>query len=109
MLMFNDSPIPGAADQIAQLRQRHGRLEASLRHYEAQIADQAQQLSKLNKPRDYGDNEDGDIEVEAPALEDFTLEDMRREEEEIAELEKKKKALEDRVSGMEKDISGVMR
>ena len=46
---------------------------------------------------------------EAPAFEDFTVEDMRREEEEIAELERKKKALEDRVTGMEKDISGVMR
>lgn len=110
--MSNLSPIAGAADQIAQLRQRHGRLEASLRHYEAQIADQAAQLSKLNKPRDYGSDGDGEDDAgvpDAPVFEDFTVEDMRREEEEIAELEKKKKALEDRVSGMEKDISGVMR
>lgn len=112
MLMCICSPIAGAAEQIAQLRQRHKRLEASLRHYEAQIADQAAQLSKLNKPRDYGsdyEGEDDDEAPEAPVLEDFTVEDMRREEEEIAELERKKKSLEERVSAMEKDISGVMR
>ena len=104
------SPIAGAADQIAQMRQRHGRLEASLRHYETQIADQAAQLSKLNRSRDFGDDDDdGEADVEAPVLEEFTIEDMRREEEEIAELERKKKALEDRVAGMEKDISGVTR
>lgn len=111
-LIIKYSPIAGAAEQIAQLRQRHRRLEASLAHYETQIADQAAQLSKLNKPRDYGSDNDGDADTvvpEAPVFEDFTEEDMRLEEEEIQELERKKKALEDRVSGMEKDISGVMR
>jgi predicted nucleic acid-binding Zn-ribbon protein len=92
------------------MRQRHRRLEGSLQHYEAQIADQAAQLSKLNKPRDYGDDYDGEEEVpEAPVFEDFTEEDMRALEEEIEELERKKKGLEDRVTAMEKDISGVMR
>ena len=112
ILTGRNSPIAGTAEQIASLRQRHQRLEASLRHYEAQIADQADQLSKLNKSRDYGSDYDGEGDAEVPdalAFEEFTVEDMRREEEEIAELEGKKKGLEERVSAMEKDISGVMR
>ena len=110
LLTYFDSPIAGAAEQIATLRQRHRRLEGSLQHYETQIAEQAAQLSKLNKPRDYGSDYDGEEDLpEAPAFEDFTEEDMRKAEEEIEELERKKKGLEDRVSAMEKDISGVMR
>jgi hypothetical protein len=82
-----------------------------LQHYETQIADQAVQLSKLNKSRDYGsDYEDGDTALpEVPVLEEFTAEDMAQAEEEIRVLERKKKSLEDRVAGMDKDISGVMR
>lgn len=82
-----------------------------MQHYEIQIADQAAQLGKLNKSRDYGsDYEDGDAAMlEAPVLEEFTAEDMAQAEEEIRELERKKKSLEDRVAGMDKDISGVMR
>jgi predicted nucleic acid-binding Zn-ribbon protein len=94
------------------LRQRYCRLEASLRHYEAQIAEQAEQLSKLNKPRDYDSDYEGDGDPDVPeasAFEEFTEEDMRREEEEILELERKKRGLEERVSNMEKDISGVTR
>ncbi|KIW05560.1 uncharacterized protein PV09_03437 [Verruconis gallopava] len=110
--LCNVYPIPGAAEKIAALRQRHQRLESSLRYYEAQIAEQAAQLSKLNRPRDYGSDYDGEADLdaqEALTFEDFTEEDMRREEEEIKELERKKRSLEERVSNMEKDISGVTR
>lgn len=34
---------------------------------------------------------------------------MRQEEKEIKELEKKKRGLEDRVSGMERDLGGLLR
>ena len=35
--------------------------------------------------------------------------EVKIDEEEIRELERKKHALEDRVSGMEKDLAGVLR
>jgi hypothetical protein len=35
--------------------------------------------------------------------------DFRLEQEEIQELEKKKRALEDRVAGMERDLGGLLR
>jgi hypothetical protein len=107
------SPIPGALDKIASLRQRHRRLAASIQHYEAKVTEQSSQLSRMNRSRDYGsDYDDGEVNTageEPVVLEEFTEEDMRIEEEEILELEQKKRSLEERVSAMEKDINGVMR
>ncbi|KAF2436290.1 DASH complex, subunit Spc34 [Tothia fuscella] len=109
-------PIPHAAEQITRLRQRHSRLTASINHYEARVAEQNAQLSRMNRQREYGSDYGGEDDAEdgaegEEAVEDypFTEEDMRREEEEVKELERKKRALEERVSGMEKDISGVLR
>lgn len=39
----------------------------------------------------------------------ITVEDLEKEEQEIQELERKKGALEDRVSGMERDLGGLLR
>jgi hypothetical protein len=105
------SPIPGATDKIASLRQRHRRLAGSIQHYEAKVAEQTSQLSRLNRSRNYGSDYDGEevVEEEPVTMEEFTEEDMRLEEEEIMELERKKRRLEERVSAMEKDINGVMR
>jgi len=105
------SPIPGAVDKIASLRQRHRRLAASIQHYETKVAEQTSQLSRMNRSRDYGSDYDGEetVEEEPIATSEFTEEDMRLEEEEILELERKKRNLEERVSAMEKDINGVMR
>jgi len=103
-----NSPIPGAQDRIAAMRQRHSRLEASLEYYEARIAEQTEQLSALNRSRGYDDPQPTEIGVEiaAPIMTD---EDLRREEEEVRQLERKKKGLEDRVHSMGRDISGVLR
>ncbi|KAF2687892.1 DASH complex, subunit Spc34 [Lentithecium fluviatile CBS 122367] len=101
-------PITGAQDRIAAMRQRHGRLEASIEYYESRIAEQTEQLSRLNRSRGYDDVEPDEVRVEtvAPIMTD---EDLRREEEEVRQLERKKKGLEDRVSSMGRDISGVLR
>lgn len=90
------------------MRQRHSRLEASLDYYESRIAEQTEQLSKLNRSRGYDDPplEDAGMETAAPIM---TEEDLRREEEEVRQLERKKKGLEDRVNSMGRDISGVLR
>lgn len=39
----------------------------------------------------------------------LSVEDLRREEEQVKQLEQKKKGLEDRVNSMGRDISGVLR
>jgi hypothetical protein len=106
------SPIPGAREKIASLRQRHRQLESSIELYELRVAEQAAQLSRMNRPRDFGlDDEPEDPEpgAEVPTEIVMTEDDLRREEEEIRELERKKRGLEERVNSMERDISGVLR
>lgn len=93
------------------MRQRHSRLGASIEYYENRIADQTAQLSKINRGREYidDDQEEGGAEPEATIFQPMTEEDLRREEEEVRQLEKKKRGLEDRVNSMGRDISGVLR
>ena len=65
------------------------------------------------KPFDVDDesNESDDFVIPRhdSAYVQITTEDFLREEEEIRELEKKKRALEDRVSEMESDLGGLRR
>ncbi|KAI1517584.1 DASH complex protein [Pyrenophora tritici-repentis] len=103
-----DSPIPGAHDKIATLRQRHAQVIASVDYYEGRLAEQQTQLGKLNRSR--GDYMDEDVDEAEEAPEPVTVlteEDLRREEEEVRQLEKKKRELESRVQSMSRDISGL--
>lgn len=71
------------------------------------------QLAKMNKHNDdHGDSDDADGEAlgdEGQGAIYATEEDIRRENDEIRELEKKKRQLEDRVKGMDRDLGGLMR
>ncbi|KAF2147434.1 uncharacterized protein K452DRAFT_293856 [Aplosporella prunicola CBS 121167] len=103
-------PIPGVAERIASLRQRHVQLASSVEHYELRVAEQTAQLSRMNRPRDFADDDEPEVAPEPQVEEDLlTVEDLRREEEEIRDLERKKRGLEDRVNSMGRDISGVLR
>lgn len=107
---FARSHIPGVNQKIAQLRQRHARLTSSIEHYELRVAEQQAQLARMNKPRDdYDDPPEEEPESEPEEEAPLTIEDLRREEEEVKELERKKRGLEDRVNSMGRDISGVQR
>ena len=88
------------------MRQRHGRLEASIEYYESRIAEQTTRLSKLNRSREYVEPEPEEIGNVAPVM---TEEDLRREEEEVKLLERRKRGLEDHVNSMGRDISGFLR
>jgi chromosome segregation ATPase len=97
--------MPGVAEKITALRQRHHRLEASIEHYETKVAEQTAQLNKMNQPREF------DEDLDEHAIEDIapmTEEDLRKEEEEIKELESRRKELEERVNSMGRDITGVL-
>lgn len=88
------------------MRQRHSRLEASIEYYESRLADQALQLNRLNRSREQPEPEVEEYQTETPTM---TEEDLRQEEEEVKQLEWKKRGLEDRVNSMGRDISGVLR
>lgn len=107
--------MEGAKEKIAALRARYSRVTTSLAHYEGKVARQTRELERMNRPEDWEGDEVGDEDEGAQNEEDdgeeveITEEDLRKEEEEIKELERKKKELEDRVSGMEKDLGGLLR
>lgn len=106
-------PTPGVSERIQSIRARYAQLTTNLKHYEAKVARQTRELERMHHGIDMdSEDEDGeglpgvnDLEVEV----EVTDEDLRREEEEIRELERKKKALEDRVTGMEQDLGGLLR
>lgn len=107
-------PIPGASEKIASLRRRHQDLLAGIAFHEAQVNKQTKDLERMNMSSAYGDDEDVDEIMDettemAPAPAYMTKEDLEREEAEIRGLEQKKKDLEERVTGMERDLGGLMR
>lgn len=107
-------PITGAAERISQLRSRYAQLTANIAHYEERVAAQASQLHHINQPRSYGaypheEEQEDDYEDQyaphASVTSNFMpVEHLQAEEDEIRALERKKRALEDHVSGMEKGI-----
>ena len=105
--------MEGAREKIAQLRSRYARLQASLQHYEQKVVKQTRELERMNRQGDWdGDGESFDDDVaEDMDVEDAAITDelLRQEEEEIQELERKKRDLEERVSGMERDLGGLLR
>lgn len=111
------SPMPGANDRIATLRRRHQQLAANISHYETRVAEQTRELQALNRPTSRSGFSDTEADDEdqattgdaAEASIPLTKEDLEREEQEVRELEAKKKGLEDRVEGMGRDLGGLLR
>jgi chromosome segregation ATPase len=104
--------------RIEGLRIKHGQLQSSLRHYEQKVEKQTRVLERMNRGDGWNEDEDEDEEFDEEGrrtpkfdeeIAEVTDEDLRREEAEIKELERRKKDLENRVSSMEKDLGGLLR
>ncbi|KAL1972258.1 hypothetical protein VTN31DRAFT_7477 [Thermomyces dupontii] len=104
--LCNAYPIAGAAEKISSLRYRYQQVTESLARLEARVAENESALERMRR----SERED-DLESPEPEPEnlDVTDEDIQRELEEIRELERRKRMLEERVSGMERDLGGLMR
>ena len=109
------SSVAGATEKIASLRNRHRQITESLAIYEERVSKQQSKLERMNKPSDVGSqsqDEDGGYDGEGlhhatePSV---TEEDLILEEQEVKELELKKRTLEERVTGIEKDLGGLLR
>jgi len=102
-------------EKINSLRARHEQLTSSIECYEARIAKQTSQLDRMNRRDTHRDDDepyndpDDDKLPTLPEQAHITAEDIEREEEEMRELEKKKRGLLDRVSSMERDLGGLLR
>lgn len=97
---------PGTMDRIAALRQRHDKISTSIRSYEGQIS---QQQSSMNRFNTGSVEEDVAFDANDEIRMIFNEQDLAAEDAAIKELEAKKKALEARVAGMERDLGGLMR
>lgn len=106
-ILCNVYPVAGAAEKISDLRYRYAEISESLVQLEARVADNAAELERMNEAYD----RNNDIDFAEPQHHDINVtdEDIERELEEIRELERKKRGLEDRVTGMERDLGGLMR
>lgn len=86
---------------------------ASIEKYEELVAEQASQLRSLNRPTSYvADDEHEEMKIQNIHRREqlpLTPQELKREEEGIKELELKKRTLEQRVNGMEKDLGGLLR
>ncbi|ETI25026.1 hypothetical protein G647_04396 [Cladophialophora carrionii CBS 160.54] len=105
--------VAGASDKIRALRNRHKEVAASIAVLEKKVLRQQSLLERrpsTSDPDNAGDENDRqhdftDNDKHAVLTED----DFQLEEDEIQELEVMKKRLEDRVSGMERDLGGLLK
>lgn len=74
------------------------------------MAEQAAELEKMNYSESYGNDyyEHDMAPAQEPVL-NVTDEDIQRELDEIKQLDAKKRRLESRVTGMERDLGGLLR
>lgn len=105
--------VDGVLDRIRALRNRHRDVSASISTLEEKVSRQQSLLARRNLGMNSEENEaepDEGNEVQTPEENDaLTEEAFQLEEEEVRELEVRKKALEERVSGMERDLGGLLR
>lgn len=103
------SPVEGAAAKITSLRNRYATVAQSIAQYEARVAQQTEQLGRMNRSQEFGSRYPDEQEDDDTSQTAVTEEDLVAEEQEIRELEARKRALEERVAGMEKDLGGLLR
>ncbi|KAI5863645.1 DASH complex, subunit Spc34 [Durotheca rogersii] len=106
-------PLPGALERIAAQRAKYAHSRNTLAYYEAKVAEQAEALGRMNKDHWMGEDEEDEDEGEGERGQDeegeiLTEEDLRRGEEEIRELDRKKRELQERLKAMDKDLGGLL-
>ncbi|RAL06380.1 uncharacterized protein BO80DRAFT_430719 [Aspergillus ibericus CBS 121593] len=107
-ILCNVYPVAGAHEKIAGLRYRHELVTESINELEARVARITAELEKIS--HSYGDDFDDYDGTDAvqPEVAQVTDADLEREMAEIRELERKKRSLEARVNGMERDLGGLL-
>ena len=104
--------MPGVPARIETLRRRYREIRGGLGHYETKVERLEREFGRMNGGGTWSGDDEVDEEEENDAGElgeIVTDEDIAREEDEIRDLEKKKRELEERVSGMERDLGGLLR
>lgn len=105
-----DSPVSGAAEKISNLRYRYAQVTDSLEQLDARVAENTAELERINQAYDKENDFDfAEQQQQQQPETNVTDEDIERELEEIRELERRKRTLEERMTGIDRDIGGLMR
>lgn len=104
-------PIAGALEKINQLKRRHHQLQANIAHFEDKIVHQTAELQQMSSTTKLEHDAQGETEttILEPIVDAGAGLNWENIQDEIKELEHKKKSLEERVTGMEKDLGGLLR
>ncbi|KAJ5922590.1 hypothetical protein N7516_010293 [Penicillium verrucosum] len=107
-ILCNVYPVAGAQEKIANLRYRHEMICESIAQLEGRVATNTAELDQMR--HSYGDDEDDfcPTPVAQPEIPEVTDEDIERELTEIRNLEQRKRRLEERVTGMDRDLGGLI-
>ncbi|KAI2786629.1 hypothetical protein POX_g09017 [Penicillium oxalicum] len=107
-ILCNVYPVPGAQEKIETLRYRHETISESIARLEARVAASTAELEQMR--HSYGDEEEelAPAPVANPDTPNVTEEDIERELSEIRELERRKRTLEARVTGLDRDLGGLL-
>ncbi|KAH8703927.1 DASH complex subunit Spc34 [Talaromyces proteolyticus] len=105
-ILCNVYPVPGAPEKISNLRYRYSQITASLEQLEARVAENTAELERINEAYD---KDEFDFADSQPQDTQVTDDDIEKELEEIRELERRKRTLEERVTGIERDLGELMR
>ncbi|OGE54403.1 hypothetical protein PENARI_c006G06419 [Penicillium arizonense] len=107
-ILCNVYPVAGAQEKISSLRYRHELVTESIARLEDRVATNTAELDQMR--HSYEDDQDGfaPASVAQPEVPDVTDEDIEREMAEISDLERRKRTLEQRVAGMERDLGGLI-
>ncbi|MCJ1314455.1 hypothetical protein MMC25_008137 [Agyrium rufum] len=108
---MNCLPIEGASRRIEEFRNRFESLSASIASYSNRIAEQTAQLEQIHQDTSFAGREGHQV-PSSSAIDIDTYHDEENvevDEAQIKTLENRRRTLEDRVSGMERDLGGLMR
>ncbi|KAL3472670.1 DASH complex subunit Spc34 [Aspergillus californicus] len=106
-ILCNVYPVAGAQDKISSLRYRHQLISETIAELEERVSRNTAELESMS--HSYNDDYD-DFDDASPintTIPDVTDADIDQELEDIRELERKKRSLETRVTGMECDLGGL--
>lgn len=107
--LCNVYPLPGALERIPAQRQKYAHQSNTLAYYEGKVAEQQEALEKMNAERWAEDEDDGEDEGERQGeVNTLTEEDLRREEAEVRELDRKKRELQARLRELDRDLNGLL-
>ena len=104
--------VAGVPEKIIAIRKRHHHIATSMEEYEEKVLKQQSKLNRFHSGSGYGLDADEDMTT-PPTVSSrpstFSQHDLDAMEVEVVDLEVRKRALEERVVGMEKDLGGLLK